>query len=605
MKESKFIEHNSETWREFESYVSQKKIDPEKLSFLFLKLTDDLSYARTHYPNRLVRQYLNDLAQTVFYKIYKNRKVDLDKIKHFWVTDLPSLIWNSRIELTFTFTFFVFAMMIGVVSSIYEPEFIRIILGDHYVDMTLENIGNGDPMAVYKKSNEVNMFLGITFNNIMVSLNTFLSGALAIVGSLYIMFTNGIMLGSFQYFFIEKGLFWESFLTIWQHGVLEISSIIISGASGIIMGKGLLFTGTYSRSQSFRISAKKGLNLFISVIPILIIAGFIEGFFTRYTDANVIIRVISILASLSFIVYVFIYRPFKLHKQGRVTEIIEEENLSEDIDQIELYQLKNGFDIFNDTIMFVKSNFRSLIGESFLVTALYSTLLGAYLYYTKDVWAINENSSSLLPLEYSFSLDNISPYLYILHLTYIGFIIYRILLKIDKGLNTERIKAVTTKRIMYTVFFVLMILSIFTIQNSWFRFISIISLPWLYYFFALGFFYNQTFEGAFLKSSSSLKSNHIVLIGISTISVLLFFVIIIFVNSPIVDISKVLFSMSVFSGNNISITIGSIFYNILGWMLLIFINITLLTSMFIGYFSFVEKNESITLNKEIDALFNI
>ena len=72
MKESKFIKKNYKEWQDFEDLVKKKHVEPEKLSFLFLKLTDDLSYARTHYPNRLVRQYLNQLGQGVFYKIYKN-----------------------------------------------------------------------------------------------------------------------------------------------------------------------------------------------------------------------------------------------------------------------------------------------------------------------------------------------------------------------------------------------------------------------------------------------------------------------------------------------------------------------------------------------------
>nr|BFF41353.1 hypothetical protein BACY1_31580 [Tenacibaculum mesophilum] len=74
------------------------------------------------------------------------------------------------------------------------------ILGDGYVNMTLENIENGDPMAVYKKANEVDMFIGITVNNIKVAMYAFVLGMLFSVGTLYIMMQNGIMLGSFLYF---------------------------------------------------------------------------------------------------------------------------------------------------------------------------------------------------------------------------------------------------------------------------------------------------------------------------------------------------------------------------------------------------------------------
>ncbi len=114
-------------------------------------------------------------------------------------------------------------ILIGVVSTAYDPTFPRVILGDSYVNMTLENIRQGDPMAVYKDPNSTLMFYQITTNNIKVSFMAFISGFLAGIGTVYIMFKNGIMLGAFQWFFHNEGILKESFLTIWIHGALEIS----------------------------------------------------------------------------------------------------------------------------------------------------------------------------------------------------------------------------------------------------------------------------------------------------------------------------------------------------------------------------------------------
>ena len=92
------------------------------------------------------------------------------------------------------------------------------------------------------------------------------------------MLSNGIMVGAFQYFFYDQGLLRESFLTIWTHGTLEIAAIIIAGAAGMTMGKGLIFPGTLSRLQAFQISARRGLKIMIGIAPIIILAGFIEGY---------------------------------------------------------------------------------------------------------------------------------------------------------------------------------------------------------------------------------------------------------------------------------------------------------------------------------------
>jgi uncharacterized membrane protein SpoIIM required for sporulation len=205
-------------------------------------------------------------------------------------------------------------MLIGVVSSAGDSGFVRLILGDSYVNMTLENIDKGDPMAVYKQMNGVDMFLGITFNNIRVSFFAFMMGLLISFGTAWILLSNGIMLGAFQYFFHLHGLLIESVLVIWIHGTLEISSIIIAGAAGITLGNSILFPGTYSRRQSFMIGSREGLKMIICLIPIFTAAGFLESFVTRHTGMPVILSLIIILGSLSFVIWYFVIYPIKLFK---------------------------------------------------------------------------------------------------------------------------------------------------------------------------------------------------------------------------------------------------------------------------------------------------
>ena len=124
---------------------------------------------------------------------------------------------------------FVASALIGVLSAANDPDFVRLILGNGYVDMTLDNIANGEPMAVYNGSSEVPMFLGITLNNVMVSFNCFAMGLLTSFGTGYMLLSNGIMVGAFQTFFYQHDLLWESSLAIWLHGTLEIWAIIVAG----------------------------------------------------------------------------------------------------------------------------------------------------------------------------------------------------------------------------------------------------------------------------------------------------------------------------------------------------------------------------------------
>ena len=98
-------------------------------------------------------------------------------------------------------------------------------------------------MGVYGSLGEWEMFLFITFNNIKVAFIAFAFGIFFSAGTLWVLFSNGIMLGAFQYFFYERGLLLHSALSVWAHGTFEITSIIIAGAAGLVMGNSFCFRG--------------------------------------------------------------------------------------------------------------------------------------------------------------------------------------------------------------------------------------------------------------------------------------------------------------------------------------------------------------------------
>ena len=172
-------------------------------------------------------------------------------------------------------------------------------------------------MAVYKKAIQTDMFVGITFNNIGVSFRAFIFGIFISVGTLFVLLYNGIMLGSFQYFFYDYGLLKESILTIWIHGTLEIFSIIVAGAAGMILGSSILFPGLFPGDIHLN-GCQRWNQIILGLMPIFIVAGFLESFITRYTNAPEIIRLGIILSSLAFIIWYFIIYPVKLAKQLKI-----------------------------------------------------------------------------------------------------------------------------------------------------------------------------------------------------------------------------------------------------------------------------------------------
>ncbi len=316
MREASFVKRNKIKWLLFENVLDNKEqISPNKLSDLYIEITDDLSYAKTFYPLSNTANYLNSLASKAHQKIYKTKKESKNRLVKFFKTEFPLEFVKYHKQLLIAFTTFLFFAIVGAYSAANDGDFVRLILGDNYVNMTLENIETGDPMAVYKKMDEGNMFIQITLNNIKVAMMAFVLGMLFSVGTLYVMMQNGIMLGSFLYFFYDKDLLWESSRTIWIHGTIEISVIIIAGCAGLVLGNGLLFPKTYSRLASFKQSFKAGLKIMVSTIPFFIVAGFLEGFVTRHTEMPDWLAVFIILISFISIIYYYVIYPIKLTKQ--------------------------------------------------------------------------------------------------------------------------------------------------------------------------------------------------------------------------------------------------------------------------------------------------
>lgn len=381
MRETKFIDQNKEKWQEFERVMDGQYQDPDKLNDLFIHITDDLSYSRTFYPNRSVRVYLNGLAQQIFFSIYKNKQSQFGRLRSFWTDELPRLVYESRADFRLSFLVFLLSFFIGALSCTMDPEFAEVILGENYIEMTRENINSGDPMAVYKQKGAFGMSVGITINNLYVAFLTFVLGVFFSVGALVMIVRNAIMVGAFQYFFIQEGLFWESFLTIWIHGTLEISAIIIAGAAGITMGRGLVFPGTYTRLQGFQRSARRGVKIMIGIAPIIVLAGFIEGYLTRHNDTPAIARGIFILASLLYVLFYFVWYPRHRAKTGFTSKWKETPLPPDNDDSFDFRSIFTPGELFSLVFVFLRKHFSRLgllaLGTSALYVLFFFTLNSA------------------------------------------------------------------------------------------------------------------------------------------------------------------------------------------------------------------------------------
>ncbi len=323
MREALFIKKNADKWQEHQHLQTD---DPDEQAERFITILDDLAYAKTFYPQSKVTKWINGIAAATYQKIYQNKKEKYSRLAAFWKTELPMVMYKHRKVLYFTFGLFMLFVALAVWSSTEDYKFVGGFLSEGYVQMTEENISNGDPFGVYRDGDKFSMFARIMFNNMLIFFLQYTGGILFGLGTLYWVFKDGLLIGTFQSLFFLKGIGWKSVMVIWMHGTIEISCMILSSMAGFILAKGLMFTGTYSWKESFKIHAKDSIKLIIALIPLTVLAAFIESYITYLmsnafdNDSNASIPVwlgaVLLIGMMGGVVWYFVIYPFKVAKHS-------------------------------------------------------------------------------------------------------------------------------------------------------------------------------------------------------------------------------------------------------------------------------------------------
>ena len=605
MRETHFIQQNKEKWGEFERIVYDPNPDPDKLHDVFIQVTDDLSHARTFYPARSVRAYLNGVAQLIFTDIYKRKKSPLSKIRFFFTDDLPQVVYESRWSFFWAIVFFLLSFGIGYFSSVKDPEFLKTILGDSYVEMTVENIKSGDPMAVYKKSGRFNMTFSIMENNMRVTLMYFILGIFAGVGSVAMMMYNGVMLGAFLQFFAQNNLVKESNLTVWMHGTLEISAIVIGTAAGITMGSGLLFPGTHTRLQAFQMSARRGIKIMVGVMVMLFFAAIVEGNLTRHTGAGDLFRGLFIGACFISIVGYYGWLPFYKAKKGFKTKLKDNYLPPDNFYKIVYSKIKNSGEIFGDTFLFFKKYMKHYLWTASLTAVAFCAVVFTLESQPpSEIFQLDTNIFNQFPLFAQFFVNDKIWFLpYVNGLIYAGlaFAVFRLILRGELvGEKTRNQEAVSFFKIWVVsallMFWVALNMALYTI---FFLIIMPFMAQWMYLMYRDGFGVINGVRHAWWLIGSGLASTygtHYIMLSVS-------YLIFAFLNSAF------LYFYMLFVGWNMSFVSGSHFDEMVVILtafmsaFTMFLNFMLFfTAMGFQYYSLLEINEANSVLEKIKLI---
>lgn len=318
IKEDKFISQNSETWRKLEALSAKiktgglNKIDSRELDsyyFLYNRTCGHLSQARTSYRNSELVSYLNKLVEDCHALIYTTKSANFKRFIGFFTKDYPLITWKFRYYLLASFLIFLAASVFSYAITIFNPDNAAAFLPQDLLD----NINFGKSSQSWNSSVMSSL---IYTNNIKVGFLAFALGVTLGAGTIYVLVSNAFMVGSLGAFAQQRGygfLFWSLIL---PHGVPELFAIFMCGAAGLIIGYSLINPGQFTRKNAFIKAGRSAIKLILGTIPIFVIAGLIEGFFTPLPILPVWKYLFSIFITIvmAFYFWFFIRRSMRSEK---------------------------------------------------------------------------------------------------------------------------------------------------------------------------------------------------------------------------------------------------------------------------------------------------
>lgn len=245
-----------------------------ELALLYRQTAADLSSAREHRLDAQLAAYLNQLLGRAHNLLYSGVRPRPRGVVHFYRVEFPQVFratWRYTLAATMLFAV---GGLAGAGIAIADPGFQRFLLGGQMMD-TIERreMWTHGIVAVKPIASSA-----ITTNNLSVSFAAFALGVTAGIGTAWMMLLNGVLIGVIGVACFRAGLGLSLWSFVAPHGALELPAIFIAGGAGLILARGLLDPGTLPRRDSLAAAGRLAVRLLLGVIPLLVVAGAIEGF---------------------------------------------------------------------------------------------------------------------------------------------------------------------------------------------------------------------------------------------------------------------------------------------------------------------------------------
>lgn len=243
---------------------------------MYRQTAADLAAVREDPSGRQLATYLNQLLGRSHNLIYLGQKPKVSGLVRFYRDTYPQVFRETLAQTLLALAIFAFTGLVAWAVAWHDPAFAYRLLGPHMMEtieqrkMWTESIVTIKPLASS----------GIMTNNLSVAFSTFAMGITGGLGTIWMMALNGLLIGVLGAATWKAGMALQLWSFVAPHGVLELPAIFISGGAGFEIARGILFPGLLPRKVSLAQAGGRAARLLLGTLPLLVVAGVIEGFFS-------------------------------------------------------------------------------------------------------------------------------------------------------------------------------------------------------------------------------------------------------------------------------------------------------------------------------------
>ena len=227
-------------------------------------------------PHNEVIDYLNGLVIRVHQTIYRRPPFNWSHVAQFLISGFPSAVRAASVYTLLAAAAFLLFVGVGFVLGKEEPGFIELVVPERIIDQVEKGqvwFDSLDTVAPQASS-------WLMTHNVSVTFLVVAAGITFGLGTLYLLALNGLLLGAIGALCLNHNLSVELWSFVLPHGSLELTVVVIVGGAGFVIGHALIDPGPHKRVDYLSVRGPLAARLAIGCVPLLVIAGIIEAFFS-------------------------------------------------------------------------------------------------------------------------------------------------------------------------------------------------------------------------------------------------------------------------------------------------------------------------------------